>query len=67
MRFATMFVTTVLSVALGCSAASAADAGKPLPLKESIEAMLRSNHSLKSIQEKAELSHGENLSPNNFT
>ena len=42
---------TALSVALACSTAAAADSGKPLPLKESIEAMLRSNHSLKSIQE----------------
>ncbi|MBO6002658.1 MAG: TolC family protein, partial [Mailhella sp.] len=42
---------TALSVALACTTAAAADTGKPLPLKESIEAMLRSNHSLKSIQE----------------
>ena len=41
-----------LSVLVGVSSSSAAeDAGKEIPLKESIEAMLRSNHSLKSIQE----------------
>ncbi len=49
--FSSVFALT-LAAALSFSYAGAAEnAGKEIPLKESIEAMLRSHHSLKSIQE----------------
>ena len=52
MKIFTPVLALALSVLVGVSSSSAAeDAGKEIPLKESIEAMLRSNHSLKSIQE----------------